>query len=72
MFAEAGAAVVLVDINEGALRAETEELTAAGHQAIGILCDVVDEVQAATMVQRPVGVVWTAGARLPFKPSVFR
>jgi NAD(P)-dependent dehydrogenase (short-subunit alcohol dehydrogenase family) len=30
-FAEAGAAVVLVDINENALRAATGELTSAGH-----------------------------------------
>jgi NAD(P)-dependent dehydrogenase (short-subunit alcohol dehydrogenase family) len=32
-FAEAGAAVVLVDINESALRAATEGLTSAGYQA---------------------------------------
>ena len=29
-FAEAGAAVVLADINEGGLRAATDELTSAG------------------------------------------
>jgi NAD(P)-dependent dehydrogenase (short-subunit alcohol dehydrogenase family) len=54
MFAEAGAAVVLVDINEGALRASTEELPAADHQAIGITCDVADEAQAGSMVERAV------------------
>jgi NAD(P)-dependent dehydrogenase (short-subunit alcohol dehydrogenase family) len=53
-FAEADAAVVLADINEGALRAATDELTAAGHQAIGVTCDVADEAQVATMVERAV------------------
>jgi len=53
-FAEAGAAVVLADINEGGLRAATDELTSAGHQAIGVTCDVSDEAQAAAMVERAV------------------
>jgi NAD(P)-dependent dehydrogenase (short-subunit alcohol dehydrogenase family) len=53
-FAEADAAVVLADINEGALRAATDELTSAGHQAIGVTCDVADEAQVATMVERAV------------------
>jgi NAD(P)-dependent dehydrogenase (short-subunit alcohol dehydrogenase family) len=53
-FAEAGAAVVLADINEDALDAETAALTSAGHQAIGVTCDVADETQAAAMVQRAV------------------
>ena len=42
-FAEAGAAVVLADINEDALRSATDELEAAGHQVLGITCDVSDE-----------------------------
>jgi NAD(P)-dependent dehydrogenase (short-subunit alcohol dehydrogenase family) len=33
-FAEAGAAVVLADINQAALTSVTEELTAAGHQVL--------------------------------------
>jgi NAD(P)-dependent dehydrogenase (short-subunit alcohol dehydrogenase family) len=53
-FAEAGAAVVLADINEAALRTVTDALTSAGHKAIGIACDVADEAQAATMVKRTV------------------
>lgn len=53
-FAQAGAAVVLADITETALRTATEELTAAGHQAIGVPCDVADEAQAAAMVARTV------------------
>src|SRR5438552_3642909 len=53
-FADAGAAVVLADINEDALRTATDELTSAGHQAIGVRCDVADEAQAAAMVDRTV------------------
>ena len=53
-FAEAGAAVVLVDINEKALRAATGELISAGHRAIGVTCNVADEAQVAAMVKRTV------------------
>jgi len=53
-FAGAGAAVVLADRNEGALRAATETLTAAGHRAIGVVCDVADEAQVAGLVERTV------------------
>jgi NAD(P)-dependent dehydrogenase (short-subunit alcohol dehydrogenase family) len=53
-FAEAGAAVVLADINEDALRTATAGLTAAGHQAIGVTCDVADEAQAAELVERTI------------------
>jgi NAD(P)-dependent dehydrogenase (short-subunit alcohol dehydrogenase family) len=53
-FAEAGAAVVLADINTDALAAATAELTAAGRQAIGVTCDVAEEAQAAAMVERTV------------------
>jgi len=53
-FAEAGAAVVLADINETALRTATDELKLAGHQAMGVTCDVSDEAQAAAMVERTV------------------
>src|SRR5437870_7338966 len=51
-FAEAGAAVVLADINDKALRTATDRLTSAGHQAIGVTCDVSDEAQVAAMVER--------------------
>jgi hypothetical protein len=34
----------LADIDEDVLRAATDELTAAGHRAIGIPCDVADAV----------------------------
>ena len=55
-FAEAGAAVVLADIDQDALRVATEALTAAGHAAIGIGCDVADEPQVAAMLERTVAV----------------
>lgn len=53
-FAATGAAVVLADINADALRAVTQELTSAGHQAIDVNCDVADEAQVAAMVERTV------------------
>ena len=53
-FAAAGAAVVLADVNEQALRAATDELTAAGHRALGVACDVADEDQVAALVDRTV------------------
>jgi len=53
-FAEAGAAVVLADIDAEALGAATEALTAAGHEAIGVGCDVADEAQVAAMLERTV------------------
>ena len=53
-FAEAGAAVVLADINEAALRAATDGLTVVGHRALGVTCDVSDEDQVAALVERAV------------------
>jgi NAD(P)-dependent dehydrogenase (short-subunit alcohol dehydrogenase family) len=53
-FAAAGAAVVLADINEGAVREAQDELIAAGHRALGVTCDVADEVQVAALVDRAV------------------
>src|SRR5438270_6636501 len=50
-FAQAGAAVVLADINEEALGAATDGLSAAGHQAISVVCDVSKEDEVATMVE---------------------
>jgi NAD(P)-dependent dehydrogenase (short-subunit alcohol dehydrogenase family) len=53
-FAEAGAAVALVDINEVAVRAAAHDLVAVGHRAIGIRCDVADEAAVAAMVEETV------------------
>ena len=53
-FRRSGAAVVLADFREEAVRAEAQRLVAAGHKAIAIRCDVSDEAQVATMVDRTV------------------
>jgi NAD(P)-dependent dehydrogenase (short-subunit alcohol dehydrogenase family) len=53
-FAEQGASVALADINEDALRSATDDLTAAGRQVLGVVCDVSDEDQVATLVERTV------------------
>jgi NAD(P)-dependent dehydrogenase (short-subunit alcohol dehydrogenase family) len=53
-FAASGASVALVDVNEEVLRVATDELKAAGHNVIGIVCDVSDETQVASMVERTV------------------
>jgi NAD(P)-dependent dehydrogenase (short-subunit alcohol dehydrogenase family) len=53
-FARAGAAVVLADVDEAALTREVEALTAVGHRAIGVLCNVADEAQVAAMVETTV------------------
>jgi NAD(P)-dependent dehydrogenase (short-subunit alcohol dehydrogenase family) len=53
-FAEAGAAVVLADVNTDAVETATVELRSAEHRAIGITCDVADETQAAAMVEETV------------------
>ena len=52
-FADAGAVVVLADVNE-ALSAAADALTSAGHQALGVVCDVSQEDQAEAMVNRAV------------------
>jgi NAD(P)-dependent dehydrogenase (short-subunit alcohol dehydrogenase family) len=53
-FAEAGAAVVLADVNEDAVKGAAEKLVAAGHKALAVGCDVSDDAQVAAMVDRTV------------------
>ena len=53
-FAEAGAAVVLADINEQAVRQASGALNAAGHRTAAVTCDVADEGHAAALVQRAI------------------
>jgi NAD(P)-dependent dehydrogenase (short-subunit alcohol dehydrogenase family) len=53
-FAKAGAAVVLADFREEAVRAEAQKLIAAGHKALAVRCDVSDDAQVAMMVSRTV------------------
>ena len=44
-FAEAGAAVVLADFKEDAVKAAGEKFAAAGHKALAVRCDVSDDAQ---------------------------
>jgi NAD(P)-dependent dehydrogenase (short-subunit alcohol dehydrogenase family) len=53
-FAEAGAAVVLADVREDLVKAEAQELAAAGKKAIGLRCDVSDDAQVAALLDRTV------------------
>jgi NAD(P)-dependent dehydrogenase (short-subunit alcohol dehydrogenase family) len=53
-YATAGATVVLADVDEQALRGATDELTAAGHRALDVACDVADEDQVAALVDHTV------------------
>ena len=53
-FAEAGASVVLADIQEEAVRAEASQLEASGRKALALGCDVSDEGQVSSMIERTV------------------
>lgn len=53
-FAKSGASVVLGDVDKAGAEEAAAKLTAAGHKAIGVGCDVSDEEQAAALVARAV------------------
>jgi NAD(P)-dependent dehydrogenase (short-subunit alcohol dehydrogenase family) len=53
-FAEAGAAVVLAEFKEDAVKAAAERLVATGHRALAVRCDVSDDAEVAAMVDRAV------------------
>src|SRR5260370_34151434 len=53
-FAKAGASVVLADRDEDRVGKAAEGLRAAGHNAIGVTCDVTDIAQVEAMIQRAV------------------
>ncbi|MEL0167353.1 MAG: glucose 1-dehydrogenase [Pseudomonadaceae bacterium] len=53
-FAEAGAAVVLTDIREHPLQQVVAELSAAGHQVLGIAGDIADEAFVKSLVEQTV------------------
>lgn len=53
-FAQAGAAVALVDVNGDAALVQAEALVAAGHKAIGLRCDVADINQVEAMVKETI------------------
>ncbi len=53
-FAQAGASVVLADTNSDTVERAAADLVSAGHQAIGVTCDVSDETQVAALIERAV------------------
>jgi NAD(P)-dependent dehydrogenase (short-subunit alcohol dehydrogenase family) len=53
-FAKAGASVILADHDAEAISKAAERLCAAGHNAIGVTCDVTDTAQVAAMIERAV------------------
>jgi len=53
-FADAGAAVVLADVQENVVRSAAEELVSTGHKAIAVRCNVADEADVAAMVEQAV------------------
>lgn len=53
-FAQAGAAVVLADIDEQAVRKAAEELISAGRKAMTVRCNVADEADVAAMIEQAV------------------
>lgn len=54
-FAEAGAAVVMADVNTEALNREAEALTAGGRRVLPVTCDVADESSVEAAVAAAVG-----------------
>jgi len=54
LFAEAGANVVVVDINADNARSVADSIAGQGYKAIAIGCDVSDEAQVQAMVQKTV------------------
>lgn len=53
-FAEAGAAVTLADVDDGALQAAESQLRDNGHRVLAVHCDVADEAQVAGAVRATV------------------
>jgi NAD(P)-dependent dehydrogenase (short-subunit alcohol dehydrogenase family) len=53
-FAEAGASVVVADRDAGSLGKATAGLRSAGHNAIGVTCDVTDKAQVKAMIAQAV------------------
>jgi len=53
-FAEAGAAVALADVDDKGACSAAERLVAAGHNAVGIRCDVADDNQVAATIRQTV------------------
>lgn len=49
-FAAAGAAVVLSDVNEAAVKEAADSLTKVGYKALGVRCDVANEAEVKAMI----------------------
>jgi NAD(P)-dependent dehydrogenase (short-subunit alcohol dehydrogenase family) len=54
-FAEAGAAVTLADLNQDALQKATDQLVQAGHKALAVRCNVAEDEEVASMIEKTVG-----------------
>jgi len=50
-FAQSGASVALADANESTVQSAARELSAQGHKALAIHCDVADDAQVERMVE---------------------
>lgn len=55
-FAEAGASVVMADVNEVAVAQAADQLITDGYDAMAVCCNVADEAQVKAMVERTVAV----------------
>lgn len=53
-FAESGAAVALVDLDQAAVEAAGQELKTASHKVIAIRCNVANEAEVASVVKQVV------------------
>jgi NAD(P)-dependent dehydrogenase (short-subunit alcohol dehydrogenase family) len=53
-FARAGAAVIVADIDEATIGKAAERLHAAGHNVLGVTCDVTDTAQVEAMIEHAV------------------
>jgi NAD(P)-dependent dehydrogenase (short-subunit alcohol dehydrogenase family) len=51
-FAKSGASVVLADWHEKGVRSAADELSAKGHKALAVQCDVSDDAQVAALIQK--------------------
>lgn len=72
-YAESGAAVALLDVDGESATAAADELTAAGHRAIAISCDVTDESQVGAAIAQTVDTLGglhiafnNAGIQIPY------
>ncbi|RLQ91560.1 3-hydroxybutyrate dehydrogenase [Planomicrobium sp. Y74] len=53
-FAEAGAKIVLTDINEESVKGAAEAMVEEGHECIGIKCDVTNEAEIIVAINQTV------------------